>query len=451
MFKNSKIFTIILFFYFIVFLLPIDAYGLTYSLNYDKVINEVKKSIQEGQFNKTENLLESLNESYPNNPEILYLLGKVLFWQKKYKESLEFLLKAYQIKPTDSIKSEIEQVKISIKLEQARELENDGKIEKAKDIYISLFENGKNMYESGYYLGMIYFKERDYKNAADVFKNLVSLYPKDIGFKELYAEALILNKEYSNAKEFLLSQPEDIQNAIKSSRADLFCRVRTNYFKTFYAVYGLSSGRQSEKEYGVEISQRIKNTPVVLRLENFEEYGLKDKQFHFEVYPSLGKNRWVSLSFDYSPNPSFLPRTTFGGEIYQGYKNLEFSFGYTHMDFNDSKVNMFYPGITVYLPKNLVLTEKFYYVPKTASHSFVTSLSYELTCKLLLKYSFGIGNSAEQLTTYGDIKKYNTYFHDIAAEFRINNYISLGLEGLYEHRENLYNEKGVNLFLKYWW
>jgi len=432
------------------FLWSFNLYGDT--LNYDQAIEKVKTAIQKRDFSEAEALLRALDQVYPNNSEVLFLLGEILFWQKRYDEALNYLLKAYEISKSEEIKKEIEKVEIAKKLDEAKSFENKGRLKEAKEIYLSLFESGKNQYESGYNLGMIYFKEHDYEKAEEVFKKLIKLYPEDLGFKELYLEGLILNRKYEEAKKYLSKETEETVKVMKERRPDLFCRLKINYIKPFYAFYNLSpSGRKSEREYGIELSQRIKNFSLLAKLSNVERFGLKDTQLYLELYPPLGKGRWGYLSFSFSPDASFLPRTTFGGEIFQTYKNFEFSLGYTHMNFKDSKVDIFYPGLIVYLPKDIILEEKYYYVPKTNTYSLVSSLSYELTCKFWIKYGFGFGNSAERLTAYGDLLKYTTYFHKIEGEYRVKDYLSVGLEGLYEHRDKLYNRKGLNLFLKYWW
>ena len=427
------------------------SYAYSYSLNYDECINEVKIYIKEKKFLEAEKLLNELNKKYPNNSEIYYLLGKVLFFQQKYEEALKYLKLSYQINPTKELEKEIKQVELAKMLKDAEELEKIGNYEEAKKIYLSLYQTDEK-YESGYRLGMIYFKEKNNKNAEKIFEELIKFYPEDIGFKELYLEALILQRKYEEAQKFYNSLSEDLKERISTRRKDLLCQLKTNYFKIYSAFYNLSpSGWKSEKLYGFEISQRIKKITLIGGLSNIERFGLKDTQLHLEIYPPLGEKRWGYISFYYSPSPEFLPKTVYSGEIYQGYKNFEFSFGYMHMDFKDTNVDIFIPGLIIYLPHNLVLEEKFYYIPKTYNYSLVNSLVYEILCKLWVKYSFGIGNTSEKLTTYGEIFKYNTYFHKFEFNYRINHNFGLGVEYLYEHRTNLYNKNGINFFIKYWW
>jgi len=447
-FKNTKIYKIIVF--LLIFVWHLDAYAQT--LNYDEAIEKVKEYIKKEDFKRAEELLKNLNIDYLNNPETLFLLGKVLFWQKKYYESLLILKQAYHVSNIKSIEKEIEIVEIAIKLQEAEELEKNGRVEEAKKIYLEMFKNDKDRYESGYRLGMIYFKEKDYTKAEEIFEKLINLYPEDIGFKELYVESLILNRKYEKAKTFLFSQPEEVKEKIKQKREDLFCRVYANYIKISSAFYSLSpSTRQSEKEYSIEISQKFNDLSFVMNFSEIKRYGLEDKQIHLDVYSILGRKTWGYLSFYYSPDAEFLPQTAYGGEIFQGYKNFEFSLGYTRMNFKNEKVDIFYPGFIIYLPYNFVIEEKLYYVPKTGGFSLVNSLSYNPMCKVWLKYSVGIGTSAEKIGAYNDIKKYNTYFHKFEGELPLKNNLSAGLEALFEHREGLYNKKGVNLFLKYWW
>jgi YaiO family outer membrane protein len=449
MFKNSKIYKIIVCSFFLILWYLNDFAQVS---NYDEKIQQVKEFIKRQDFSMAEELLRELNKEYPKNSEILFLLGKTLFWQGKYAETLEVLREVYHLSPSEEVEKEIEKVEITLELRKAENFERDGMREEAKRLYLMMFEQNKNKYESGYKLGMIYFKEKDYKRAKEIFENLMNLFPEDIGFKELYAEALILSREYGKAKKFLFSQSEEVKDKIKQRREDLFCRVRTDFIKISSASYSLSpSTRQPEKEYSIEMSQKLKNLSFVLNLSDIKRYGLNDKQIHLDIYSSIGKRSWGYLSFYYSPDADFLPQTVYGGEIYQGYKNFEFSLGYTHMNFRYSKIDILYPGLMLHLPHNFVLREKFYYVPKTGSSSLVNSLGYNPKCKVWFNYFFGIGNLAEKLGAYGDILKYRTFYHRIEGEFRFQSRLTLGLEGLFEHRQGLYDKKGVNLFLKYWW
>jgi YaiO family outer membrane protein len=243
---------------------------------------------------------------------------------------------------------------------------------------------------------MIYLKERDYQSAVLIFEKLISLYPEDLGFKELYIEALILNRKIDEAKKYLYAQPEEIKEKIYQRRKDLFCRVKTNNFKFYYSYFNLSpSYRKSEKEYGVELSQHLNQWVFLISTKKFERFGLEDNQLYMEIYPYLGKTRWGYFSFSYSPDASFLPKTTYGFEIFQSLNKFEISFGYNHMNFKDSNVDMFFPGFILYLPKDFILEEKLYLVPKTNSYSLVTTISKEVVCKLSVKYSFGFGTISE--------------------------------------------------------
>ena len=170
-----------------------------------------------------------------------------------------------------------------------------------------------------------------------------------------------------------------------------------------------------------------------------------------EIYPYLGNTRWGYFSFSYSPDSSFLPKTTYGFEIFQTLNKFEISFGYNHMNFKDSNVDIFSPGFILYLPKDFILKEKLYLVPKTNSYTLVTTISKEIVCKLSIKYGFGFGTISERLTTLSDIQKFSSYFHLFETEYRFKENFSIGLDFLYENRENLYTRRGLGLFLRYWW
>ena len=59
------------------------------TLTYASGIETVRVMIGNNDFAGAEQTLRAMLELFPDNPEVLSLLARVLFWQKKYDESLD--------------------------------------------------------------------------------------------------------------------------------------------------------------------------------------------------------------------------------------------------------------------------------------------------------------------------------------------------------------------------
>lgn len=440
-------------------LMPYAIYGDTDNLDhsihsYDTGIDMVKKAISSNNFPQAELILRNMLKKYPYNHELLSILARVLFWQKRYDESIEVFNRALQLKPDESLKEELEKVRIAKILNESSHLLEKGNIKEAKERFAELFETKKEEYESGYNIGMIYIKEREYEKAMEMFKYLQSKFPDDIGFKALYIESLILNRDLKRAKNELFSLTEEERNYLSIKRPDLFYRVKKNYLKVSGSWYDfVEEGRSSEHETSLEISQRINNFTFVLNSLYATRYGLHDKQITIDVYSNIGEKskRWGFLSLSISPDAEFLPKTSFGGEIYQAYENSEVFLGYRHMSFKDTSVDILMPGIIIYLPYNLSLNERLYLVPKNGGYSLLSTLHYEPNHKIRAFYSIAIGKAVDRISVLQDIQKISTITNRVGLELRISPDLSIGSEFYHEFRENMYTKYGLTIFSRIWW
>ena len=195
----------------LIFTLLIGLSGYVYAQDYDSDFNNVKVYIQSNEFLKAEDALKTMNENYPDNLDVLSSLARVLFWQKKYDESIEVYQKILKIKEDDSVKEEMEKVVIAKTLLQADLLLKDNKENEAEILLKDLFDSGKEQYESGYKLGLMYIRRREYDKALDMFTELKTLFPKDVDMAGFYIDCFILKRDTETAKKNLSSLPDDIK------------------------------------------------------------------------------------------------------------------------------------------------------------------------------------------------------------------------------------------------
>lgn len=420
---------------------------------YDDGIASVKRHIAGNEFEKAEAVLKAMRLRYPGNREILGMLASVLFWQKKYDEALE----TYQSIPSYSadapVVREIERVLSAKRLQEIDALLAAGETGKARRMLETLWESGKDPYEAGYRLGMLYIREREYGKALELFRKLRDLYPEDRGFAELFVESLILAGDIAEAKRALASLPSETQTALVAAREDLLFRVRREYVKITGSVVNYSGSYSTEQDLSVDIAKRVRELTLVFHGARIRRFGLYDSQAGLDIYSKLGERtkRWGYVSVRVSPDADFLPRLSVGAELYQGHKDFEFSLGYRRMQFKDASADIIIPGVTCYLPAGLSFNERVYYVPGSGSFSFLSTLHFEPHHRFRGFYSVGLGQTSERVGSLSDLKRAFSFSSRLGAEYRFVPSFSIGAEASYEYRKTFYSTSGITLFSRYWW
>ncbi len=425
------------------------------SETYEELIEKVKKAIREKDLPEAERVLKGMLKRYPDNSEVLHLLARVLFWQKRYDESIAIYKRLLSLRPADpEVKRGFERVLKAKELKEIDALIDSGQYGEAEERLLSLYKREGFRYEAGYRLGMLYIRLREYEKALEIFTELRREYPEDRGFEALYIESLILNGEIRKAKKELYSLPEDRRQYHYKKRDDLFYRVRRNHLRLNFSHYDYSKrGLQDENSYTIELSKRISEYTTVIRFSNIHRFGKRDAQLSGEFYTKLGEKtkRWGYISFTVSRDADFLPEWSIGGAVYQGYRDFEFSIGFSHMEFKGNIVDIVTPGLIIYLPRGIALDEKLYYVPKRGTLTLLNTINYEPNHRYRVYYSFAIGKSSETIGAAEDIEKFRTYSHRLGIEVRPLPELSLGVEALYTHRHGLYDKRGLGLSAKYLW
>jgi YaiO family outer membrane protein len=194
------------------------------------------------------------------------------------------------------------------------------------------------------------------------------------------------------------------------------------------------------------------------QIESIDRFGKHDNIFSGEVYSSLWHIAWGNFVFSFTPQPKFSSQWTLGGAVYQGIgtsnpllNRLELSLGYRHMSFSQSEVDLLSPGITVYLPYNLWLTEQVYMVPKSGSRSLSSRLDWEPAKRWHAFISGSFGQSVERPTAAQEVVKVNTLRLAGGLEFPLTQRISAEISYQYEDRAQRYSRDGGAIKLTYSW
>jgi len=422
-------------------------------INYDAGFRKVQEFAKTRDFKNAGGLLKEMLSQYPDNSELLHTLARIFYWEKRFDESIEVYQRLMQVKPSDEAQEDFNRVFLAKKLQSAEELKSGGRLKEAEEVLNGIYQAGEDKYTAGYHLGLLYIKQREYKEALRIFSELRGRYPEDTGFEELYLESLVLAGEIDKAKEGLASLPEPRREKLYSAREDLFYRTRKSYLKLSMSAVDYTLGIEDERQYEIQLGQRLKGRPFIFTYSSIERFGEKDGQAGLEIYSKSGEGtrRWGYVFLTAGMKAAFLPRWTAGAYIYQGHGGFDFSLGYSHMEFRDTSVNMLIPGAIAYLPYGLSITETLPVNLKDSSTGLISKLSYEPDHKFKCFYSYSFGKSAEEVGSLQDIEKIDNYTHTAGAEYRIREYVGLGAEYKYSSRENSYTQKGATIFTKVWW
>lgn len=422
-------------------------------LDYDSGLAVVRQSIREGSFPQAEVQLRSLLSRYPRNPELMLLLAKVLFWQNKYEEAKTTYTELLLFQDDESLRQELAKVELAEILHKADLCIKKGRTKDAEALLLGLFSSGKERYESGYRLGILYIKEREYGKALETFYALRLLFPNDLGFAALYLETLLLSGDIAAAKRELKAFPPETQAHLETKREDLFYRIKRNFLKIGVASFQYGRDRPAERELRLDLAQRVGRVPLVLSLARVRRFGLFDRQLGLEIYSPFGEKtkNWGYLWLAVSPDAVFLPKVAFGGEISMGLRGADLSLGFRRLMFSNHAVDLVIPGATIYFPKGFSLNEKVYLVPQHGSASLLSTVHYEPNHKIRMFLSMLTGNVSERLASREDVKEIRTFATRMGLEYRLHPVASLGIEAFREERKNLYRQRGVVFFTRAWW
>jgi YaiO family outer membrane protein len=231
-----------------------------------------------------------------------------------------------------------------------------------------------------------------------------------------------------------------------------------DYAKLGYGHFTYTDQFPDERNWLIEAAKPIGQLTLVGRVEPLNRFGLHDTPVSGELYSPLWQRAWGYLGASGAINPGFVPNWTLGGEIFQGLGDVsphlspvEISFGYRHMDFKTGGIDLLQPGLTIYLPFNLWLTEKIYYVPEQGSITLSSQLTWRPTDRLQLFASGGFGTSGERIVAVQDFTRVQTRTIQGGLIFPISERFSGEALGFYEDRATLYVRRGGTFNLIWHW
>lgn len=231
-----------------------------------------------------------------------------------------------------------------------------------------------------------------------------------------------------------------------------------DYVKIGYSHFLYTKNVPDEQNWLFEAVRSLGTQTLVGRVEALDRFSSHDTLLSGELYSPLWKDAWGYIGAAVGIDPQFTPRWTAGGEIFQGLgivhstlSFLESSFGYRHMSFQSLDVNLLSPGVTVYFPFNVWLTEKVYYVPENDSHSLSSTLTWRVTDRLQIFASGTFGTAAERISALQDFIRSDTRVLQGGVTFPLTRQFSAEVWGYHEDREEQPTRQGGGFALLFHW
>ena len=271
---------------------------------------------------------------------------------------------------------------------------------------------------------------------------------------------------------FADTQDQEVQRQVQSVKAELVAPplapigqgltgVRLpyrDYAKVGYGHYSYTKNIPDERDLLFEVAKPIGDQTLVVRVEPTNRFGFHDTPVSAEYYSPLWQRAWGYVAAQGTMNPHFAPKYSFVGEVNQGlgavHSSLapfEVSLGYRRLNYKNDDIDLFIPGLTVYLPFNLWLTEKIYIIPNTGAITLSSRLTWRPTDRLQFFASGSFGTSGERIVAAQDFTRVGSHTIQGGVTFPITDRFSVEASGYYEDRGFLYVRRGGNLSLIYHW
>ena len=231
-----------------------------------------------------------------------------------------------------------------------------------------------------------------------------------------------------------------------------------DYAKIGYGHYAYTKNQPDERDLLFELAKPLGNQTLVLRVEPINRFGFHDTPMSAELYSPLWSRAWGYIAGQATVNPHFSPNYSFVGEVAQGLGGLhsslapfEVSFGYRRLNYKQDDIDLLMPGLTIFLPFNLWLTEKVYLIPNTGAVTLASQLTWRPADRLQFFASGSFGTSGERIVAAQDFTRVGSRTIQGGVTFPINERFSAETSGYYEDRGFLYVRRGGNFNLIYHW
>lgn len=396
-------------------------------------------------------------------------------------------------------------------LAQAQAWEHNGAYRQAITVYQQILTDAPTDDDTRGHLARVLGQDRQFEQSASLYRDILTRHPSDLdvqislarimSWQEQYDSAIqqyqtVLRQDGTNrealqgladtlfwsgateaaAREYarlyqltgdetVAKRIQDIIAAIESSpQAPLGLRDATirlpfrDYLKLGYGQFSYSRAIQGERAILFEASKSIGAQTLIARIEPINRFGFHDTVLSTEGYSPLWRRAWGYLAAQGTINPDFSPRYSIAGELSQGLGLLhsvltrfEASFGYRYLSYKTEDIHVLSPGLTIFLPFNLWLTEKVYYVPETGAVTLSSRLTWRPTKRLQVFASGSFGTSGERIVATQDVTRVSSRTIQGGIVLPVADRVSLEVSGYDEDRGALYSRRGASFSIIYHW
>ncbi|MBI3303597.1 MAG: YaiO family outer membrane beta-barrel protein [Deltaproteobacteria bacterium] len=375
----------------------------------------------------------------PEDDEVRGALARVLSWQGEYDEAIALYKDILPRHPAD----------LDVRVALARVKSWQKKFAEARQLYEGvLSEDAKNL-EAQRGLADTLYWSGEYALALRLYEEMFAATPDP----EIARRIKAVRSELTR-----VTSLRSLRTLADKEKLEPFLPYR-NYFKIGYSHFTYTKNIPDEQDWLFEaLAKPIGTQTIVARIEALDRFGLHDTLVSGELYSPLWEKAWGYVGAAVGINPEFVPKWTLGGEVFQSLgilhpalSFLEPSFGYRRMTFRATEIDLLTPGVTLYFPYNMWLTEKVYYVPDTNSKSLSSALTWRVIERLELFASGTFGTSGERISTPQDLTRTDTRVIQGGLTFRISQRFSAEAGGYYEERRRQYIRRGTTFALALHW
>jgi tetratricopeptide (TPR) repeat protein len=356
----------------------------------------------------------------PEDDEVRGQIARLLSWQGHYDEALQLYDEILQRHPWD----------LDILTAKARIKSWQKKFAEARILYEKVLEKNPDDREAKRGLADILYWTGDYANALRAYE--------DLALMDQNPE-IVRNIKNIRMELEALTQAQELRAPV-GLRTVLPSLPFRDYVKVGYSHYSYTNSVPNEQDWIGEAGKSAGALTFVGRVESLNRFGFHDTPVSGEVYSTLWHKAWGYLGGSGTVNPHFAPNVTVGGEIFQNLAIvspsltfLEPSFGYR------------------YLPYNIWITEKVFYVPETGATTLSSGITWRPTDRVQLSFSGAFGTASERIVAEQDFVRVPTLITQGAVIFPLSRYFSGELAGYYEDRETLYVRRGGTFNLLFHW
>lgn len=370
---------------------------------------------------------------YPDNDEVRSALARVLSWQGAHSEATSLYREVLARHPKDQ----------DVRVALAQVLSWQQQFPESQTLYEQVVREEPHHKEARRGLAEVAHWRGDRTEALARYEALAAeTHDPDI------------EQQLRNVQSELLVSP---RAAVGQGLAGLRLPYR-DYAKVGYGYYTYTRGQPDERDLLFEVAKPIGDQTVVVRAEPINRFGSRDTPLSAELYSPLWKRAWGYVAAQGTVNPHFAPNYSFVGELAQGLGSVheglapfEVSFGYRRLNYKKDDIDLIMPGLTIFLPFNLWLTEKVYAIPNTGAITLASQLTWRPTERVQVFASGSFGTSGERIVAAQDFTRVQSRTLQGGVTFPVTERFSVEASGYYEDRGFLYVRRGGNLNLLYHW